>query len=208
MFLCKCVLIFNCSKKVFAVQFRCTMASYSQQQPILRTAWVSQKICGLVEHLSILCIQKIGKICLFEWKFVHGNAHQKQTIYSPTFASQITSGYIDHIPLKEDYLRQINFEKTPLYVLLRCYRGFDTCGFAVKNKPVLYKPFKLIFRKAPEMPSTSVSAQNENSALRIICAIALSSIYKGLYLNCIWYVFDCIAYMHWYELCDSISSLQ
>lgn len=87
---------------------------------------------------------------------------------------------MDHISLKEDYLRQSNFERTPLYVLLRCYRGFETCGFAVKSKPVLYKPFKLIFRKAPEMPSHSVSAQDGNSALRIICAVALSSIYKGL----------------------------
>ncbi|XP_055318755.1 period circadian protein isoform X2 [Sitodiplosis mosellana] len=96
----------------------------------------------------------------------------------PTFASQITSGYIDHISLKEDYLRQSNFEKTPLYVLLRCYRSFDACGFAVKNKPISYKPFKLIFRKAPQMPGYSASPPNGDSALRIICAIALSSIYK------------------------------
>lgn len=80
-------------------------------------------------------------------------------------------------------MRQSNIEKTPLYVLLRCYRSFDACGFAVKNKPISYKPFKLIFRKAPEMPSNSVSAPSDGSgsALRIICAIALSSIYKGLY---------------------------
>ncbi|XP_031621242.1 period circadian protein isoform X2 [Contarinia nasturtii] len=96
----------------------------------------------------------------------------------PTFASQITSSYIDHISLKEGYLRQSSFEKTPLYVRLRCYRGFDTCGFAVKNKPISYKPFKLIFRKAPEMPSSSVSASDDNYGLRIICAIALSTIYK------------------------------
>lgn len=101
--------------------------------------------------------------------------------FRPTFASQITSGYIDHISLKGDYLRQSNIENTPLYVLLRSYRSFDACGFAVKDKPISYKPFKLIFRKAPEMPSNSVSAPNGGSALRIICAIALSSIYKGLY---------------------------
>lgn len=102
--------------------------------------------------------------------------------FRPTFASQITSGYIDHISLKGDYLRQSNIEKTPLYVQLRCYRSFDACGFAVKNKPISYKPFKLIFRKAPEMPSNSASAPSDGgSALRIICAIALSSIYKGLY---------------------------
>lgn len=105
---------------------------------------------------------------------------KKKCCYRPTFASQITSEYIDHhLSLKEDYLRQSNFEKTPLYVMLRCYRGFDACGFAVKNRAVTYKPFKLIFRKAPEMPSNSVS-QDGNSALRIICAIAFSSIYKGL----------------------------
>lgn len=88
---------------------------------------------------------------------------------------------MDHISLKEDFSRQSNIETTPLYVLLRCYRGFDACGFGVKNKPVTYKPFKLIFRKAPEMPSNSIPTQDGNSALRIICAIALSSIYKGLY---------------------------
>lgn len=79
-------------------------------------------------------------------------------------------------------MRQSNFEKTPLYVRLRCYRGFDACGFDVKNKPISYKPFKLIFRKPPEMPSNSLSASDSNCGLRIICAIALSSIYKGLYL--------------------------
>lgn len=87
---------------------------------------------------------------------------------------------MDHISLKENYLRQSSFENTPLYVLLRCYRGFDACGFAVKNRPVVYKPFKLIFRKAPNM-STSPTSPDNNSALRIICAIALSSIYKGTY---------------------------
>lgn len=86
---------------------------------------------------------------------------------------------MDHISLKDGYLRQNTFEKTPLYVLLRCYRGFDACGFAVKNRPVTYKPFKLIFRKAPNMSSTTTA--DGNSALRIICAIALSSIYKGMY---------------------------
>lgn len=84
---------------------------------------------------------------------------------------------MDHISLKPDYLRQNTFEKTPLYVLLRCYRGFDTCGFAVKSSPVSYKPFKLIFRKPPDM--LSLTTKNSNSGLRIICAIALSSIYKG-----------------------------
>lgn len=90
---------------------------------------------------------------------------------------------MDHISSEEDYLRQSNIEKTPLYVLLRCYRSFDACGFAVKNKPVSYKPFKLIFRKAPDMPPNSVLTQDGNSALRIICAIALSSIYKGMQLH-------------------------
>lgn len=80
----------------------------------------------------------------------------------------------------DHYLKHSNFEKTPLYVLLRCYRGFDACGFAVKSTPIVYKPFKLMFRKAPEMPSHSMSSQNGNGALRIICAVALSSIYKGL----------------------------
>lgn len=94
----------------------------------------------------------------------------------PTFASQITEGYMDHLSLKPDYLRQSTFEQTPLYVLLRCYRGFDTCGFAVKSRPVTYKPFKLIFRKPPDM--LNPTTKNNNSALRIICAIALSSIYK------------------------------
>lgn len=87
---------------------------------------------------------------------------------------------MDHISLKEDYLKQNSFEKTALYVLLRCYRGFDACGFAVKNRPVSYKPFKLIFRKAPDMPNSTTSPDG-NSALSIICAIALSSIYKGIY---------------------------
>lgn len=86
---------------------------------------------------------------------------------------------MEQISLKDDYLRTSNFEGTPLYVLLRCYRSFDTCGFALKSKPVSYKPFKLIFRKAPGLPSRSVPAEDGNSALRFICAVALSSIYEG-----------------------------
>lgn len=93
---------------------------------------------------------------------------------------------MDHISLKEGgYLRQNTFEKTPLYCLLRCYRGFDACGFAIKNRPVSYKPFKLIFRKAPDMSNST--APGGNSALRIICAIALSSIYKGMHTS----IYDC-----------------
>lgn len=87
---------------------------------------------------------------------------------------------MNHISLKEGYLTENTFEKAPLvqHVLLRCYRGFDTCGFAVKNRLVSYKPFKLIFRKAPDM--SNVNTADGNSALSIICAIALSSIYKGM----------------------------
>lgn len=101
--------------------------------------------------------------------------------FRSTFASQITSRFLNHISIKDDYLKSSILDKTAVYVLLRCYRGFDTCGFGVKNKPTTYKPFKLLFRKAPEMPSSSVS-QDGNSALRIICAIALSSVYKGLFM--------------------------
>lgn len=92
---------------------------------------------------------------------------------------------MDHISLKKDYLRQTTFEKTPLYVLLRCYRSFDACGFSVKNRPVSYKPFKLIFRKAPDMLKTATT--DSNSALRIICAVALSSIYKGIHIYVIYH---------------------
>lgn len=132
-------------------------------------------------HLLTLFIQKIGSFAIaILINFSKYLSFFPILINRPTFASQITNGYMDHISLKEDYLRQSNFEKTPLYVLLRCYRGFDTCGFAVKNTPVSYKPFKLIFRKAPEMPSNLITSQDGNGALRIICAIALSSIYKGV----------------------------
>lgn len=136
-------------------------------------------------HSSISYIQKIGK---------HFNPNPDQQISKhemgilknkllhlsnrPTFASQITNSYMDHISLKEGYLRENTFEKTPLYVSLRCYLGFDACGFAVKSRPVAYKPFKLIFRKAPDMSNATTA--DGNSALRIICAIALSSIYKGV----------------------------
>lgn len=77
-----------------------------------------------------------------------------------------------------------NPQLASLFVLLRCYRGWNTCGFNIKDKPLLYEPFKLIFRnkcfKSNEDASEQMTEESPDvNNILLICAKPVTSIYKG-----------------------------
>lgn len=88
--------------------------------------------------------------------------------------SSMNSGDMDN-----DHIRRNTSEA---YALMRYYRLFESLTFGIPCKKVIYKPFKLILHDAPMMPcdSMSISSDEDHSLLRIICAIEIKSIYKGL----------------------------
>lgn len=89
--------------------------------------------------------------------------------------------YLNPMSVDEKYFRDATLEKSPLYVLLKCYRSVKSHEFDVKNKSVWYKPFKLTFPTVPLLPTPIPLSLNGNGMIRVICAIAVSSLYKGKY---------------------------
>lgn len=92
------------------------------------------------------------------------------------------------MPLSDEMnLSNSNQQFASLFVLLRCYRGWNTCGFNIKDKPLLYEPFKLTFRneclKSNEESSERNGAASPTSDINnilLIYAKPVTSIYKGL----------------------------